>query len=174
MKKFIITIWFLVFALSQLILQVQAQTAEELERTGLVHFRKAYYEYTPHKDIEQANLEFSLAEEAFKEALKRNPDRVESYIHLGRTYFVQKRYGEAAAMYKKALKVAPERKEIYLKLASALEMGGDYEGAIKTLKRLRREEDDERPIRILDEFINKLEREMKKEGEQKSKEEQRP
>jgi hypothetical protein len=43
-----------------------------------------------------------------------------------------------------------------LQLASALEMGGDYQGAVGVLQDLRTQEKDERAIRVLDEFIGRI------------------
>ena len=97
-----------------------------------------------------------MAEKAFQEAIRSKPDWVEPYLHLGRTYFVQQKYRLAAEVYRKALTLAPQRKEIYLQLASALEMAGDYEGAVGVLKELRTQEADPRSIRILDDFIQRL------------------
>jgi len=135
-----------------------AQTADEYEKQGLSHFRKAFYEATPRKDKAGAAAEYREAEKAFQKAIEKNPRRVEPYLHLGRTYFVQKKYEKAATRYREALKLAPERKEICLQLASALEMGGDYAGAVDVLKQLREKETDERSIQILDDFIEKLKR----------------
>jgi tetratricopeptide (TPR) repeat protein len=134
-----------------------AQPLDEHEKEGLSHFHKAFYEATPRKDRAKAASEYQKAEKAFQKAIEKNPHRVESYLYLGRTYFVQKKYQKSAKIYRKALKRAPERKEIYLQLASALEMGGDYPGAVDVLKQLRDKETDERSIQILDEFIEKLE-----------------
>lgn len=138
--------------------QPQPRTAEEFEMDGLIHFHKAYYEAIPQKDSVRADAEFTLAEKAFQEAIRRKPDRVEPYLHLGRTYFVQKEYLLAAKFYRKASELAPEHKEIYLQLASALEMAGDHKGAVGVLKELRVKETDERSLRILDEFIGQLEK----------------
>jgi cytochrome c-type biogenesis protein CcmH/NrfG len=133
-----------------------AQTVQELERSGLDHFGKAFYEATPRKEPEKARAEYALAEAAFQEAIRSQPDWVEPYLHLGRTYFVQQKYRLAAEVYRKAVTIAPQRKEVYLQLASALEMGGDYQGAVGVLQDLRTQEKDERAIRVLDEFIGRL------------------
>jgi cytochrome c-type biogenesis protein CcmH/NrfG len=133
-----------------------AQTVQELERSGLDHFGKAFHEAAPRKEHGKAAAEYRLAEEAFQEAIRSKPDWVEPYLHLGRTYFVQKKYRLAAEVYRKALTIAPQRKEVYLQLASALEMAGDYEGAVSVLKDLRAQETDHRSIRILDEFIDRI------------------
>ena len=133
-----------------------ALTVEELDANGLDHFGKAFYEATPRKEHGKAGAEYRLAEEAFQKAIRSQPDRVEPYLHLGRTYFVQGKYQLAAEVYRKALTIAPQRKEVYLQLASALEMGGDYEGAVSVLKDLRAQEADAQAIRILDDFIARI------------------
>ena len=133
-----------------------AETAAELDARGLSHFGKAFHEATPHKEAARAASEYGQAEAAFQEAIRQKPGWVEPYLHLGRTYFVQQKYPQAAELYRRALTMAPERKEIYLQLASALEMGGDYEGAVKVLQTLRAQETDERAIAMLDKFIKRL------------------
>ena len=138
-----------------------AQSSKELDKIGLEHFRKGYYEAAPKKEHGKAAAEYGQAEKAFLEAIRSEPDWVEPYLHLGRTYFVQKKYGQAAEVYRSALTIAPQRKEIYLQLASALEMAGDYEGAIGVWKELRAREVDERSIRVLNEFIDRLQSRLK-------------
>jgi cytochrome c-type biogenesis protein CcmH/NrfG len=128
----------------------------ELNQSGLNHFNKAFREATPRGEHSKAATEYSLAEKAFQEAIRSNPGWVEPYLHLGRTYFVQQKYRQAAEVYQKALTIAPQRKEVYLQWASALEMAGDYQGAIKVLQTLRAQETDERAIGILDGFIKRL------------------
>ena len=142
----------------------QAETPEEFERRGVVHFERAFYEATPQKDRARADTEYALAEKAFQQAIRIKPDRVEPYLYLGRTYFVQKEFLKAAKVYKKALRLAPERKEIYLQSASALEMARDYKGAEKSLKELREQEKDEHSLRALDELINRLEKRSRAPG----------
>ena len=164
MKKIITTICLVMFCCPGMIPSSVAQTAEELERDGLAHFQKAYFEAIPGKDRTKADAEYVLAENAFQEAIRRKPGRVDPYLHLGRTCFVQKKYLKAVNAYEKALNVAPERKETYLQLASALDMAGDYQGAAEVLKELREQEKDEHSLRVLDELINRFEKRDKENG----------
>lgn len=133
-----------------------AQTAKELDRAGLDHFNKAFYEATPRGERARAAEEYGLAEQSFLEAIRSTPDWVEPYLHLGRTYFVQKKYRQAAELYQKALTLEPQRKEIYLRWASALEKAGDYQGAVQVLQTLRAQETDELALARLDELIKGL------------------
>jgi cytochrome c-type biogenesis protein CcmH/NrfG len=135
---------------------VAAQMANELNQAGLDHFSKAFYEATPRQERTKAAEEYSLAEQSFQEAIRSKPDWVDPYLHLGRTYFVQKKYLQAAEAYQKALAIAPERKEIYLRWASALEKAGDYQGAVKALQTLRAQETDKLALGKLDELIKGL------------------
>jgi len=155
MKKIVLIAVFML-ACPGLLLQTQAQTAEEYERTGLKHLNEAYFKALPQKSHQRANTEFALAEHAFKKAIEIKPTRIEPYLHLGRTYHLQKKYRQAAEIYREALDLAPHEKKIYLKLASAQEMAGDYEDAVKTLQDLRAQETDPRSLRILDDFIHKI------------------
>jgi cytochrome c-type biogenesis protein CcmH/NrfG len=133
-----------------------AQMANERNQAGLDHFSKGFHEATPRGESAKAAEEYSLAEQSFQEAIRNQPDWVEPYLHLGRTYFVQQKYHQAAKVYQKALTIAPQNKEIYTQLASALEMAGDYQGAVQVLQTLQAQETDERAIAKLDEFIKRL------------------
>jgi cytochrome c-type biogenesis protein CcmH/NrfG len=142
--------------LLSLSIPVAAQMANEQNQAGLDHFNKAFYEAIPRQERAKAAEEYSLAEQSFQEAIRSNPDWVDPYLHLGRTYLVQKKYRQAAQVYQKALTIAPQRKEVYLRWASALEKAGDYLGAVKVLQTLRTQETDEHAIAKLDEFIRQL------------------
>ena len=135
---------------------VAAQMANDLNQAGLDHFSKGFYEATPRNERSKAAEEYSLAEQSFQEAIRSQPDWVEPYLHLGRTYFVQKRYRQAAEVYQKALTIAPQQKEIYTQWASALEKAGDYQGAVTALQTLRVLETNEHSIAKLDECIKRL------------------
>jgi tetratricopeptide (TPR) repeat protein len=133
-----------------------AQMAHALNQTGLDHFNQAFYEATPRQERTKAAEEYRLAEQSFQAAISSQPDWVEPYLHLARTYFVQKKYRQAAEIYQKALTLAPQRREVYLPWASALEKAGDYQGAITVLQTLRTQETYEHAIAKLDEFIRQL------------------
>ncbi len=135
---------------------VAAQRAEELNQSGSDHFSQAFYEATPRGEHARAAEEYRLAEQSYQAAIGSKPDWVEPYLHLGRTYFVQQKYSQAAVVYQKALTVAPERKETYLQLASSLEMAGDYQGAVKVLQALRARETDARALAMVDDLIKRL------------------
>ena len=139
MKKLISLILFSLFAFLSTGFDSQAQSVEELESTGLQHYKKAYYKAIPQKNRAMADKEFALAEKAFRKAIKKKPRRVKAYLHLGLTYSAQKKYAAAAETYRSALAIAPQHKRIYLRLASALEKNGDYRGAIISLEALVRE-----------------------------------
>ena len=135
---------------------VAAQMAEARNQAGLDHLSKGFHEAAPRGEPAKAAEEYRLAEQSFKEAIRSQPDWVEPYLHLGRTYFVQQKYRQAAEVYQKALTLAPQRKEVYTQWASALEMAGDYQGAVKVLQTLRAQETNEHALAKLDEFIQRL------------------
>ena len=135
---------------------VAAQMGNELNQAGLDHFSKGFHEATPRGEHAKAAEEYRLAEQSFQEAIRSQPDWVEPYLHLGRTYFVQQKYRQAAEVYQKALTIAPQGKDIYTQWASALEMAGDYQGAVQALQTLRAQETNEQAIAKLDEFIKRL------------------
>jgi tetratricopeptide (TPR) repeat protein len=156
MKRILfLTILFLTF--TGLFSHAKAQSEEDFEKKGLKHFDSAFLKAISQKNKARAAAEFALAEIAFQKAIEKNPNRVSAYLHLGRTYSAQKKYAAAAETYRLALVIAPQQKKIYLRLASALEKDGDYRGAINALKELRTLESDDRAIRIINDFIGKLE-----------------
>ena len=139
------------------------QVEEDFEQTGQKHFDNAYYKAIPQKNQASAKAEFAHAEKAFKRAIEKNPDNVSAYLHLGRTYFVQKKYDQAVQVYRQASGMAPRDKQIMLQLASSQEKAGQYADAIRTLERLKSGETDTRTIGILDEFIAKMKSRAEKE-----------
>ncbi len=155
-KILFLTILFLAF--TGLFSHARAQSEEDFEKKGLKHFNSAFFKAIPQKNKARADAEFALAEIAFQKAIEKNPNRVNAYLHLGRTYSAQKKYAAAAETYRSALVIAPQQKKIYLRLASALEKDGDYRGAINALEELRALESDDRAIRIIDDFIGKMEK----------------
>ena len=157
MRKLLpLTILFLAF--TGLFSHAKAQSEEDFEKKGLKHFKSAFFKAIPQKNKIRADAEFALAEIAFQKAIEKNPKNVTAYLHLGRTYSAQKKYAAAAETYRSALVIAPQLKKIYLRLASALEKDGDYQGAINALEELRALESDDRAIRIIDDFIGKIQK----------------
>jgi len=154
-KILFLTILFLAF--TGLFSHANAQN-EDFEETGRKHYNNAFFKAMPQKNQARADAEFALAEKAFQKAIEKKPRRVAAYLHLGRTYYMQKKYAAAAGIYRSALVIAPQQKKIYLRLASALEKDGDYRGAINALEELRALESDDRVIRIIDDFIGKIEK----------------
>ncbi len=157
MKKIVFNT-ILLLAFTGLLSYAPAQSEDDFEKAGLKHFDKAFFKAIPQKNKAMADAEFALAEKAFQKAIEKKPQRVAAYLHLGRTYYMQKKYAAAAGIYRSALVIAPQRKKIYLRLASTLEKDGDYRGAIKALEELRALESDDRVLRILDDFIGKIEK----------------
>jgi cytochrome c-type biogenesis protein CcmH/NrfG len=145
-----------------------AQNADELEEAGLRHFEKAYYEAVPKKEDAVAAEEFRKAEASFRQAIRNRPERVQPYLHLGRTLFVQGKYLEAAKVYGDALKIEPENKPVYLQLASAQEQAGDYGAAVATLQMLRAKESDPGALDKLDDLIGRLKARQPASGPQES------
>ena len=156
MKLFLRIAWVTAIIVLWLGSECRAQTSEELEESGVAHFKKGYYEALPKKKTAEAADEFWKAETALRQAIKQSPDRVSAYLHLGRTLFVQEKYTEAAEVYAAALKIDPGNKPVYLQLASAREMAGDYVGAAGALEQLRALEDDPQALRMIDDLISRM------------------
>lgn len=174
MRKLISLILFSLFAFSFTGSDSQAQSVEELESAGMQHYKKAHYNAIPQKNRAMADKEFALAENAFRKAIEKRPQRVNAYIHLGHTYSAQRKYAEAAETYRSALVIAPSQKRIWLRLAAVLEKKGDYPGAINALEALRALENDERAIHIIDDFIDKIEMRAAGTGSESSQTGERP
>jgi tetratricopeptide (TPR) repeat protein len=156
MKLFLRIAWVTATIVLWLAGECRAQTSDELEASGVAHFKKGYYDALPKKNAVEAADEFWKAETALRKAIKQSPDRVSAYLHLGRTLFVQEKYQEAAEIYAAALKIDPGNKPVYLQLASAREMAGDYIGAVGALEQLRAMEDDPQALRMIDDLIDRM------------------
>jgi len=164
MTRYISILWFAGLFCLGAIPQSAGTTVDELNKQGLSHFRAAFYEAMPQRDFARAEGAFALAEKAFLEAIRLDSGRIESYLHLGRTLFVQEKYAEAAEIYEQAVRVRPEHKEAYLQLASAREMAGDFEKAIEALQNLRLKEKDGRAVEILDDLIRRIQERAEEES----------
>ena len=140
-----------------------AQSAESLDSTGMQHFNRAFYELVPKHQTEEAAREFTLAENAFCQAIEQNPEWVEPYLHLGRALFVQKKYAQAAEIYSKAAAIAPGRQDIQLQLASALEKAGDYHAALRVLENMRSRQKGAGSQAVLDDLILKMKKRAREE-----------
>ena len=156
MKLFLRIAWVTAIIVLWLASESRAQTSDELEESGVAHFKKGYYEALPKKKTAEAADEFWKSETALRKVIKQSPDRMSAYVHLGRTLFVQEKYQEAAEIYAAALKIDPGNKPVYLQLASAREMAGDYAGAVDTLEQLRAMEDDPQAVRMIDDLITRM------------------
>ena len=131
-----------------------AQMVQELERSGLDHFGKAFYEAAPRKEHGKAEAEYRLAEEAFQKAIRSKPDWVAPYLHLGRTYFVQQKYRLAAEVYRKALTLVPQPERSLLAVGLSIGNGRGLSGAVSVLQDFHAQgEPTALSISILDDFI---------------------
>ena len=156
MRLFLSIAWVTAIIVLWLAGECRAQTFDEMEESGVAHFKKGYYEALPKKKMAEAADEFWKSETALREAIKQNPNRASAYLHLGRTLFVQEKYQEAAEIYAAAVEIDPGNKPVYLQLASAREMSGDYVGAVGALEQLRAMEDDPQALRMIDDLISRI------------------
>lgn len=76
-----------------------------------------------------------LAEEAFTDALKGDPDNVHYYNRLGMAFRRQKKFQKALNNYMKALNIAPEDTVILYNIALAMAELGNHASATATLQK---------------------------------------
>lgn len=136
MKKIIGIIYLLIILCMATNIYSQPRGAERFKRKGVAHFKKAFLKAILEKEQGKAAGEYALAEKAFQEAIQRKPEWVEPYLRLGRTYFVQKKYSDAARIYHKAILLSPWRRDIKLKLTTARKMAERYKGFARVPEKL--------------------------------------
>lgn len=78
--------------------------------------------------------QYADAVEAYKGAVKINPDYMDAYVNLGTVYYKLGRYADAVDAYKHAVKIKPNFQTIYNKLGTIYIITGKYLAAIDTLK----------------------------------------
>jgi tetratricopeptide (TPR) repeat protein len=76
-----------------------------------------------------------LAEEAFTDALKGDPENIHYYNRLGMTFRRQKQFQKSLNSYTKALDIAPEDTVILYNIALALAELGNYTSSATTLQK---------------------------------------
>lgn len=82
---------------------------------------------------EKSNM-YREAIEAYKTALRINPDFTEAYISLGLLNYKIGNYSEAVDAYKHAVKIKPDTLSVYNKLGAAYILLGEYPMAIDAFK----------------------------------------
>jgi outer membrane protein OmpA-like peptidoglycan-associated protein len=81
------------------------------------------------------NLQYSLAEAYFREAVREDDTFFEAHIQLGELFLMLKRNTEAAYHYKKAVRIDSLRyKPVFFPMANAEMRSGDYENALVHFK----------------------------------------
>jgi tetratricopeptide (TPR) repeat protein len=75
--------------------------------------------------------DFAAAERAYKEYIRRNPDRTAGYNDLGTLYFRAGRHGDAASCFRSAAEIDPNDPLSLYNYANALEELGEFGEAIQ-------------------------------------------
>src|SRR2546422_9538798 len=87
--------------------------------------------------------------EAYREALEKEPGRIDARSNLGAAYVRLGRYEEAVEQYKKALGIAPDNTIVRLNLALALYKAAEVPEAMEELERVVDREAENRKARLL-------------------------
>lgn len=95
--------------------------------------RNAREEFLMACSHEKAGM-YKEAIEAYKKAVRIDPDYVDAYVNLGLVYYKVERYPDAIDAYKQALRVRPGVPSIYNKLAATYIIAGDYSSALKAFR----------------------------------------
>ncbi|MBN1414528.1 MAG: tetratricopeptide repeat protein [Bacteroidales bacterium] len=128
---------------------------------GLDHFNKGYYDALPKNKKDEASLYFEKAITAFKTAIAINKDCIQSHKNLGRVYYVQKKFIEAAEQYQKVTELNPSDIDAYVITALAYTRINRYDKAIEQLKIAKSFSSDKAVIQKIDDYINKIEQEKR-------------
>jgi len=102
--------------------------------------------YSSHASEYMANAYMALGDtdgavKAYKDALRRSPDRDDIYINLGNIYFSEEKYAEAAEAYEKAVKLWQSAGNHYA-LGQAYLKAGRYSEAERQFNAVLRKEPD--------------------------------
>ncbi len=125
-------------------------------RKGMEYFDTGFYELAPKRQAKEADHYYELAAGEFKKALSLDSTNVEASRRLGRVYYVQKRYSDAAELYKKVTILDPDNPDAYLDLADTYARLKNYREAIVQLEVAKTRTDDPVAIEKLNGFIDKL------------------
>jgi tetratricopeptide (TPR) repeat protein len=99
--------------------EVKKDDAEEYFMKGLRHERLNQY---------------ADAVDAYKKALKINPDCIDAHVNLGALYYKLGKYSDAIDVYKHAVKIKPDFQALYNKLGTIYIVTGKYSAALDTLE----------------------------------------
>ena len=161
-RKILRIIFFLVLVVPAGILAgsgaVQAPNPEAVSANekGMAHFRHGYYDLTPRGRKAEAHEELAQAEKAFLRAIKFNRDFLDAHRNLARLYHLQEKFEQAANEYAEVMRLDPDDIDNYVQMALVQTELGNFQEAIHYLETARQQTDDERIIRKLEVYIEKL------------------
>lgn len=125
-------------------------------RQGMAHFKQGHYNLKPKGRTAEAREQMALAEKAFKEAIEINGDCADAHRNLAHLYFVQQRFSEAASEYAHVIRLDPNDIDTYVHMALAQIEMGNLDEAVRYLENARDQTNDERVLRQLDSYIEKI------------------
>ncbi len=96
--------------------------------------QKAIKLYNQGRDLQQ-KAKLSAAEQAYRKAIKINPNFAEALNNLGNVLIDRERYKEAVGAYRKALKLLPDHAMLLNNIGNALQLQGENEKAIAWLNK---------------------------------------
>jgi tetratricopeptide (TPR) repeat protein len=76
-----------------------------------------------------------LALQAYREAVKLNPNFSDAYINMGNVFYHQRKYAEAAHYYRFAIEAEPDNAQAYFNLGNTLDAVGPTEEAVECYQR---------------------------------------
>ena len=100
---------------------------------GLRHFRKAFYELTPHKKSAEAENEYAEAIKEYRLAVAIDDEFVDAHRDLARVYGLQKNLPKAIEEYRRVIELLPQDLDVRVQLALAHVELGQYDSAIGVL-----------------------------------------
>lgn len=125
-------------------------------REGLTHFKKGFYDLTPHHKKEQATQEFALAVQEFQKALALNPASPQTHKNLARLYYLQGKFLQAAMHYEKLTQLNPNDIDSYVLAALSYAEAGKFAEARAQLESAKAMTTDEGVSTKLNEYLERL------------------
>ena len=78
------------------------------------------------------------AVEAYRQAVRINPENAQAWVDLGVDYVNLNRYDDAMEAYRQALRINPEDTEAWFDLGFAYGLSGDRIATLDTIRKLQR------------------------------------
>lgn len=122
---------------------------------GMKYFKHGYYKLLPKGHKAEADRNLDLAEKAFKNSIQINKNYIEPHRNLARLYYLRKQFDQAATQYAAVIELAPDDIDSYVSMAVVQTELGNFNEAVRYLKKAKTQTKNEHVLQKLDELILK-------------------